>query len=301
MAAPVIAQLGFRPFVLQVANQQQIYCGAGLCDPYLQSSASAISPLRYDTGLFVVTLAANGGNLILPSGQSFDLFVGGIGTTIANGWWTKTLSDTDLPEKKGGAPVSRNFVFLIMGIAVEVPDCFQREGTAGASNDGRQDSAWLNKAHDGAGYSFALAKAVMNYTAVVLSAGDTGCSQRVGLLAHSPHWGQPAGPQAERLGLTAMPGTYLPFTTAYCAGSEDDLMQMTMTLTFGQRYVVENNAGAGQTLCVDVDETNCDVYQPVRISIIGYILCAPAAALCGVPGLTAEGVVVAAQRGIVPG
>lgn len=285
-----------RPWVLGIQNQVVSYCGIGVCDPLLQNSVSALEPFRYATGLFQWTIAAAAGNITIGQNVELDLFTAGVGEAIPGGWWIQTISDTD--TFKQGAPVDRGFMFLATGLVAEVPDPFTRGGSGTSAADPKVYSAFLAESNDGAGYSFLLQKFHLNYTAIQFSFGDTGCSYRLGVLALWPQWGGPAGAQTVRNGVVATPGMYLPFTTAVCIGSAFDVKQLTLTLTTGQAGTVENN-GAQPTPGATT------VFVPVRIIIVGYLVCVPVENYCGVPMLTPDEVIALRQRlgmqGVAPG
>jgi len=286
------AMIPGRPWVLGIQNQVVSYCGIGVCDPLLQNSVSALEPFRYATGLYQWALTVAGGDLTLGQNVELDLFTFGVGEQIPGGWWINTISDTDL--FKSGAPVDRGFMFLGTGITAEALDVFQRGGPAGtAASDPKVFSSWLNESDDGAGYSFLIQKFHLNYTAIQFTFGDTGCSYRLGVLAYWPQWGGPAGSQTVRNGLVATPGMYLPFTTAVCIGSAFDVKSLTLTLTSGQAGTVQNN---GNTPTVIPANGVGTVFAPVRITVVGYIVCVPVENWCGVPMLTPDEVILLRNR-----
>src|SRR6185369_2806051 len=220
-----------RPWVLGIQNQVVSVCGVGICDPLLSNSTRALEPFTYATVLFAWSMVATGDNLAnvagddleIESGQQRIAFQSGVGELIPGGWWLQTISDTD--TFKSGAPVDRGFMFLATGMITNALDPFQRGGTGASAADPKLYSAWLQESEDGPGYSFLIIKFHINYTAMELSFGDTGCRYRLGTLALWPTWGHPAGAQTVRNGLVATPGMYLPFTTAVCVGSRDDVKQ----------------------------------------------------------------------------
>ena len=283
-----------RPWVLGIQNQIVSYCGVGICDPLLQNSVSALEPFRYQTGLFHWGLAVNGGDLTIGQNVELDLFTAGVGDTIPGGWYINTISDTDL--FKQGAPVDRGFMFLGTGIAAEALDPFQRGGTGTAAADPKYFSAWLNEADDGAGYSFLIQKFHLNYTAIQFTFGDTGTSYRLGVLAFWPQWGGPRGSQSVGNGLVATPGMYLPFTTAICIGSAFDVKQLTLSLTTGQAGTIQNNGAQPTVQFPSTNTVDPTVYAPVRIMVVGYIVCVPVENWCGVPMLTPDEVILLRQR-----
>lgn len=286
-----------RPWVLGIQNQVVSYCGVGICDPLLQNSVSALEPHRYSTGLYQWAIAGGvaGGDLVIGQNVELDLFTTGVNDQIPGGWWTNTISDTDL--FKQGAPVDRGFMYLATGLGAEVMDPFMRGDSANAATDHKLFMAWLNEAEDGAGYSFLLQKFHMNYTAVQLTFGDTGCSYRVGVLAYHPQQGGPAGAQTVRNGLVSTPGMYYPLTTAICVGSAFDVKQMQMTLTTGQAGQIQNNGNQPTALTPGGAST---VFVPIRMTLYGYIVCVPVENWCGVPMLTPDEVqLLRARLGIV--
>jgi hypothetical protein len=280
-----------RPWVLGIQNQIVSYCGVGICDPLLQNSVSALEPFRYATGLFQWALAAAGGDLTIGQNVELDLFTFGVGDPIPGGWWTQTISDTDL--FKAGAPVDRGFMFLGTGLATEALDPFQRGGTGASATDPKLFSAWLSEADDGAGYSFMIQKFHLNYTAIQFTFGDTGTTYRLGVLAFWPQWGGGAGSQTVRNGVVSTPGMYLPFTTAICIGSAFDVKQLTLSLFTGQSGDIQNNGTQPTALAPNGTGT---VFAPVRIMVVGYIVCVPVENWCGVPMLTPDEVIMLRQR-----
>lgn len=304
-----------RPWVLGIQNQVVSYCGAGVCDPLLQNSVSALEPFRYDTGLFQWSLVAtnlpgggstlansDGSDLALPTQTEVDLFTAGVGQPITGGWWNKTISDTDL--FKAGAPVDRGFMFLVTGLAMSAMDPFQRGGTGAAIDDPKLYSNWLQESHNGPGYSFLIQKFHLNYTAISIAFGDQGTQFRLGVMGFYPEWGGPTGAQTLRNGQTATPGMYMPLTTALCVASRDDVKQMTLALTSGQQGRVQNNPAqptiAGSQVGVTTGLINTlnsgTVYAPVRAMLAGYIVCVPFENYCGIPALTPDEINLLRQR-----
>lgn len=306
-----------RPWVLGIQNQVVSYCGVGICDALLANSVSALEPFRYATGLFSWASVATQNNALIPpaqslanhdgndlaiaSGQEVDLFTSGVGEAIPGGWWIQTISDTDL--FRSGAPVDRGFMFLVTGVTFSSMDVFQRGDTGTSATDSKMYSNFLEGGASGPGYGFLIQKFHINYTAMQMTFGDTGCSYRIGIGAFWPDWGHPTGQQTVGNGVVATPGMYLPFTTAVCIGARDDVKQLTLTLTTGQAGRVQNNP-AQPTISGSLAATNVTingvndgtVHAPVRVVTVGYIVCVPYADYCGIPTLTPDEVVLLRQR-----
>jgi len=320
-----------RPWVLGVQNQVVSYCAMGVCDPSVQNSVSALEPFRYATGLFawqsLATAVPTGGgagqpintdgnNLTIASGATLNLFQAGVGDAIplsdGTTWWVNTISDTDL--LRSGAPIDRGFMFLGTGLVFEAMEPFQRGGTFTAPTDPKLFSKWLERQDDGPGYGQAIQQAMINYTAMQVSFSDAGTTFRIGVGAFYPQWGGPSGSQSIRNGNVGTPGTYLPFTTGICTGSRDDVRQLTLALLFGQSATVQNNPTeptvSGSTLSGVINTANNGtVYAPVRVTLVGYMVCVPSDAYCGVPSFTPDEVMalrsqlgqVAMSPGMQPG
>jgi hypothetical protein len=269
-----------RPFILGVNGQTLSFCGVGICDPMLQNSINALMPLVYDTAFHTWTLAAAGADLVHQP-QELQLFTAGVGETGAatNVWYPKTPSETNL--FRGGAPVDRPFMFLVTGLTFSALDPHQRGGEGAAAADPKYYSAWLQESEDGPGYSFLMQKFHINNDALRMRFGDTGCEYRVGLGAFSPPWGDPAGAQTVRNGLTSTPGMYLPFTTSVCIGSRDDVKQLTLFAATGHAGQIQNNAAVPTALPPENDDGT--VYVPIRVATVGYMICVPLQDYCGVP------------------
>lgn len=310
-----------RPWVLGIQNQVVSYCGVGICDPILQNSVSALEPFRYATCLFewdlVATVTPGGGGAVsaanadgddleIESNQQRELFTQGVGDPMPGGWWIQTISDTDLFRQ--GAPVDRGFMFLVTGLTCNALDCFQRGGSGAAAGDPKLYSVFLQCTEAGPSYSFLIQKFHINYTAIQFAFGDTGCSYRLGIGGFYPTWGDPAGSSTVRNGLVSTPGMYLPFTTAVCVGSRDDVKQLKVTLTTGQSGRVQNNpaqptvAGSLPATAGTINAANDGrVFCPFRVVAVGYIVCVPYENYCGIPTLTPDEVILFRQRlGITP-
>lgn len=303
-----------RPFVLGVNNQVVSYCGQPLCDPLLQSSVSAHEPFRYATGLFhwepvathvpggpVPADNADSDDLAIETQQQLNLFQSGVGELMPGGWWIQTISDTDTFRQ--GAPVDRPYCFLVTGLTFNALDAFQRGGTGTSGSDPRLYSNWLQQSTNGPGYSFQMQRFHINYTAMQFIFGDTGSTYRVGIGGYWPVWGDPTGDQTVRNGLTSAPGMYLPFTTAVCVGPRDDARFLNLQLTTGQAGRVQNNPaqptisgsreGTDQTINLANDGTT---YVPVRVTLVGYIVCVPGSDQCGIPTLSPDEIAVIRSR-----
>ena len=282
-----------RHWVLEVVGQPSTYCGIGVCDPILGQHISALSPFRYSTCLFQWVASAdvpagNGFDLTLARGTSAELFAAGVDESGASQgiWWVLTTADTDLTA--GGAPIDRGLKFCSTGMTVECPDTFQRGYPGNTATDPREVPAALRSQPDGPQYNQTIIKAMINYTAFELRFGNQGCFHRVGLAADWPHWGGPSGEAATRIGLTSMPGAYLPFMASVCLGSVDEVKQLRITARFGHAYVVDNDPTAPlpepNNNVADEGElfSAAHVYAPVRVHMVGYICCVPDLALCGI-------------------
>lgn len=266
----------YRPFVFDVRGQQMAFCGVGLCDPTLIANVNAIQGFVYQHGLFQWTLDRGDGgtgNITLASGAEVDLFTTGIGDLIPGGWWTQGPPDTNNLQKKNGAMVDRNYVFIARGLMADVPEAFARQDASATS--ARISPQWMQNADDGAGYAMQMQKAQLNNTALFLRQSDTGCTFRIGLLKHVPGWVGPSGPQTVRNGLIAGPW-FVPFSIAFCFGSTDDIRQISLQAIFGQAFVVENN-GSQPTVAT----SDNILYQPFEITIIGNICYVPDIFACG--------------------
>lgn len=285
-----------RPWVGAVANQPALLCGIGLADPFLRSNISGPETTRYSSGAFTFTrLGAAGagvpgaiGDLALATNAQIVLFVDGLTDllTVEGLWWAGTVGDTNLGA--GGNPIDRQLGFMCCGMTVEAPDPFQRLATAAvalATTNVRYYPAFLRPlggAGGGSGYNFQLKSAVLNNVGVQVQFGNLGITNRLGLLAQYPAWG---GPGNGGNGSTNSPLMYQPFQAAMLIGPQNEMTKLQMTLFMGQGTTIANIA-AFPTAAALSDATallSGDVFQPVRVSMVGYIVCVPQDILCGVP------------------
>ncbi len=263
-----------RPFIWGVNGQTNVLCGPGACDPTLRASLSGLKPYRYMTGAIQGTIAADGSPIVIAAGTSIILGAEGVGEVLTNAglWMTATTSHTDL--EKGGAAAPKNYFFLLTGLAVQVMDAVQR-ATGGAATDAMKFSSWLLPEF---GYQQALVKAVINFTAISVKNDDNGCEQRLGVIAFLPQMGGPVGDQTITNGRTQTPGVYTPFVATYLMGPKDD-QQAKFTLTVGQAISIDNNA-VSPTSTVGTAGTTGTIYVPVRVQLIGMLVCVPQGAAC---------------------
>ena len=275
-----------RPFVLRPDGQAMVVCSVGVCDPAMSKSISGLLPFLYDTSIFQATVAANGDPIVLANAQSRNYFELGPGDTIAGGWWAKTQSDTT--ALSGGQLIARGLKFIGMGIMVEALDGFIQDGDTPAADNARERPAFMENAEDGPGYTFELQRALLNYVAFTLRFGTTGCEYNLGVAAHNPHYGQPRGTQTVQNGGFSVV-TFTPFTTAVCIGAKDEYDQLIIRGTFGS---TDFNIDSGSP-----PTEAGTIYNPVRLSVVGMIVCVPDAYLCGLPAAYAGPVPVPGAPG----
>lgn len=281
-----------RPWVGAVANQPALLCGIGLADPFLRSNISGPETTRYSSGAFTFTrLGAAGaavpgavGDYNLGTGAQIQLFVDGLTDllTVEGLWWAGTIGDTNLGQ--GGNPIDRQLGFMCCGMTVEAPDSFQRlfTGAVATAVTNQRYYAPFLRPLGGTGYNGQFKAAVLNNVGVQVTFGNLGITNRLGLLAQYPAWG---GPGNGGNGSTNSPLMYQPFQAAMLIGPQNEMTKLTMFLTMGQGATIANIAAFPTTAALSDGTalTSGDVFQPVRVSMVGYIVCVPQDILCGVP------------------
>lgn len=287
-----------RPWVGAIANQPALLCGIGLADPFLRSNISGPETTRYSSGAFAFTeltdaLSTPNADLFIATNTQIQLFVNGLTDlgAIEGLWWNLTTGDTNLGQ--GGNPIDRQLGFMCCGATVETPDPYQRLATANtgfglAPTNPRFYPFFLTNGSGtsavGQGYAAMLKSAVLNNVNMQVQFGNLGITNRLGLLAQYPAWG---GPQGNN-GQTNSPLMYQPFQAAMLIGPQNEMTKLQMTLSFGQAVRIGNNAnlgaiGAATSGVPPIPLLDTNVYQPVRVSMVGYIVCVPQDILCGVP------------------
>jgi hypothetical protein len=287
-----------RPWVGMVANQGIAFCGAGICDPWLQNSVSALEPWRFDTGLIAIQSAittvptsgapgptavnTDGNNLQIPGGASLTLFQNGVGDPMqisdGSAWWTATTADKDLLRE--GAPMDEPFYFIVTGFCWEVPEVIQRGGTFTASTDPVVFAPWLTDQSNGSQYTGRIQRSILNNLAINITYGDSGCSYRLGVAAFFPTFGSPRGGTTITNGNNTTPLVYTPLMIGVAIGPRDDSRQVSLTCTFGQSAIIQsdptNPTISGTTIPGVINSTNVGtVFAKVRVLAIGYPVCMP--------------------------
>lgn len=276
-----------QPFVFGVQNQRFSFCGIGLCDPQLVGTVNGVIPFVYQHVHFQWTIDQGATqDIISPAtGTTVDAFTTGMGETVPGAWWLQNSSDTNLLEKRGGAPVGRNFMFIGRGIIADVPPAFSQFSDSATA--ARYIPQFLNNAPNGSFYQGQLQEWTLNAVEVELRQSDTGCQYRLGLLKHMPGFIGVSGPQTTRNGLISVVG-FVPFTVAVCFGSEDDIRQISLVLKFGQQIRIENNDAQPTTTV----QGNI-LYQAIELTIIGNICYVPDVYACQPPNGIDRGVLTA--------
>lgn len=276
-----------RPWVGAVASQPAVLCGVGLADPFLRSNISGAETTRYSSGAFLfardsLITSETFGDLTIEANAPLQLFINGLTDlgAIEGLWWTLTTGDTNLG--KGGDPVDSGLGFLCCGMTAETPDPYQRLAFVKvplSPSNKRYYNAFLRKSGP---YAKQLKAAVLNNVAVQVQFGNLGITNRLGLLAQYPSWG---GPNNGDNGSTNSPMVYQPFQAAMLIGPNNQMIKLQMTLSFGQGVSIANISAfptSGQT-SNGTDLFDGSVFQPVRVAMVGYIVCVPENLLCGVP------------------
>jgi hypothetical protein len=273
-----------QPFVFDVRNQRFTFCGIGLCDPQLVGTVNGVIPFVYQTVHMDWNIddgEGGTGDISIPTGTSIEAFTTAQGDTSPGAWWTQTQADTSNPPKKGGAPVPRNYIEIVRGVIVDVPEAFTKfEDT---STSAKFSPPELNNADNGAFYVGMMQKATINNTYLQLKQSDTGCSYLLGTIKHAPGWVGASGPQTVRNGNVSVIG-FVPLTVAICMGSEDDIRQISIPVVFGQSFRIGNNGS--QPSPTTVDGT---VYQPVTVTLVGNICYVPDVYSCQAPSAGSQG------------
>lgn len=292
------------PFVMEVANQIRSFCGAGLCcDSILAVMVQAAEPWRYDSGLWTFEMQATahpaGGGGLLPANTDGDnltlagqeillLNSGGIPANepivLSNGgtWYNKTISDSDLFRR--GAPVSRNYLFMVIGLTVEFSEAFQRGGTNVDATDPKFYSAWLRNRADGPMYCAQLQKALLDQMALRITFSDAGKFFILGRAANYPQLGGASGFSAITNGKTSAGSVFTPLNAALMLGSFDDSNQATLSCLIGQPTVVQSDAvsktiaGSAAGTAFTINAANVGtVYIEMTVTFIGHavVSCPP--------------------------
>lgn len=229
----------------------------GACDPSQGQLRARLSPFRHGLGAFVGTVAAVGGDIVIPAGSVVLFANGNASATTGLGAGTLTDADTNSENDGGVAKGSSNFIMEGIGVAPVEPWFAAAGAVPGAAINLPQ---WLRDLD--ADYSSAAMRAVFDAASMEITNGDDACDYDLGPLAL---WGQMSGVGRVRNGIGGIPGALWFMATPQVSGSSKSSEELTVTVRLQRAITLPSSPLAPTQIG--------QVVIPFRVVLVGYPQC----------------------------